>query len=273
MRQPFSLSILIAVLSLSLDIIGCAAHAQPVGASDDLVELGSTTDSTDQKSEASSPTPTKGMSQSTGQLKVTKVPLKESEEGSDLYLRQIQRIESQVNELKEEIFRSRTRLAILKESVLASGLSGTQVRVIHRNEMGANFKLERALYKLDDNVIGRLGESDDSKEEIIIYDYTTFNENKQLSVEMVFRGHGFGVFSYLQTFQFTVSDAMIFKPEDGKRVVLIATAYERGGISVKTEDRPALRIGTYTEDLDKESGNSKKSVNTKTSDKANTSAP
>jgi hypothetical protein len=68
--------------------------------------------------------------------------------GGDLYMQQIQRIETQVNELKEEIFRSRTRLAILKESVLASGLSGTELRIVHRNEMGANFKLERALYRV-----------------------------------------------------------------------------------------------------------------------------
>jgi len=269
MRHLFSFSLAIAGLSLSLNMVECA-QAQSTEISD-IDELGAPTDIANSKQRESSTSSTDVADKVTSKLKVTRLPNKEPEQSTDLYLRQIQRIESQVNELKEEIFRSRTRLTILKESVLATGLSGTQVRIIHRNEMGASFKLVRALYKIDDEEIVRLGEKDDSKEEVV-YDSTTFNENKQLSVEMVFRGHGFGVFSYLENFTFQVSETFVFKPENGKRLILTATAYERGGINVKTEDRPALRITADIEDLE-ETADKVKSARKKSSDKASTSAP
>ena len=275
MRHPLSLFIVTIGLSVFFVTAERSALAQPSQTEEALEEL----DSEPQMRPAESTAPRRDTSLTSksesggGKLKVTKIKPSEQEESSDLYLRQIQRIESQVNELKEEIFRSRTRLAILKESVLASGLSGTQLRIIHRNEMGANFKLIRAIYQLDEETIQTLtlGDDDDSKEEVI-YDAGTTPGNHQLVVEMVYRGNGFGVFSYLQTFQFTVSDAQVFRAEDGKRVVLTAIGYERGGITLRTEDRPALRINIDLEDLDEQE--SKGQTNTpKANSQTDASAP
>lgn len=273
MRHLISLFIVTIGLSMFLVTAERSALAQPATTEDALEELPSAdkaTPTVNPEEQNSSPSVA---TQESGQLKVTRYEAPEPEQNPDLYLRQIQRIESQVNELKEEIFRSRTRLAILKESVLASGLSGTQLRIVHRNEMGANFKLIRAIYQLDEETIQTLtlGDEDDSKEEII-YDAGTTPGNHQLVVEMVYRGNGFGVFSYLQTFQFTVSDAQVFRAEEGKRVVLTAIGYERGGITVKTEDRPALRINIDLEDLD-DQGSKGEQKAPKTDSQSDESAP
>jgi hypothetical protein len=180
--------------------------------------------------------------------------------GGDLYMQQIQRIETQVNELKEEIFRSRTRLAILKESVLASGLSGTELRIVHRNEMGANFKLERALYILDGDQLRQLVDRDgnlDQQEEIEILSGPIQPGPHNLQVELIYRGNGFGVFSYLQSYRFTLNDSDQFRADEGKRITIIVIGYERSGITLELKDRPDIRFERSVVDLDEDEGTKK----------------
>lgn len=191
-------------------------------------------------------------------LKVTQVQARKrrgNTSSSEVYLQQIQRIESQVNELKEEIFRSRTRLAILKESVLASGLSGTELRIVHRNQMGANFKLERILYILDGSPIRQAVDRDgelDQQEEIEILNGPIARGNHTLQVELIYRGNGFGVFSYLQSYRFTLNDVSTFRAEEGKRVTISAIGYERSGVTLELKDRPDIRFERSVIDLDEE---------------------
>ena len=186
--------------------------------------------------------------QGSAQVKVDQLPEQLKEEpkrGDELYQRQISQIEAQVNELKEEIFRSRTRLAILKETVLAIGLSGAEAQIIHRNEMGANFKLERILYIIDGDPIRQVTDKDgslDAQEEIEVFNGPITPENHTLQVELIYRGNGFGVFSYLQSYRFTLNDVYTFRPEEGKRVVIKTIGYERGGVTVDLLERPAIRF-------------------------------
>lgn len=198
-------------------------------------------------------------SSKTARLKVTEVGDTSSNvkrsSSAEVYLKQIQRIESQVNELKEEIFRSRTRLAILKESVLASGLSGTELRIVHRNLMGANFKLERILYILDGSPIRQAVDREgdlDQQEEIEILNGPIAPGNHTLQVELVYRGNGFGVFSYLQSYRFTLNDVSTFRAEEGKRVTMSAIGYERSGVTLELKDRPDIRFERSVIDLDEE---------------------
>jgi hypothetical protein len=202
-------------------------------------------------------------------LKVTQVQTKKgrgNSSSSEVYLQQIQRIESQVNELKEEIFRSRTRLAILKESVLASGLSGTELRIVHRNQMGANFKLERILYILDGSPIRQAVDRDgelDQQEEIEILNGPIAPGNYTLQVELIYRGNGFGVFSYLQSYRFTLNDVSTFRAEEGKRVTISAIGYERSGMTLELKDRPDIRFERAVVDLDEEAEKAAKTEDTK----------
>ena len=179
----------------------------------------------------------------------------EPQRGDEVYQLQIEKIEAQVNELKEEIFRARTRLAILKETVLASGLAGTEVEIIHRNEMGSSFKLERILYILDGSPIRQAVDKNgklDQQEEIEIINGPITPGNHTLQVELIYRGNGYGVFSYLQSYRFTLNDVHTFRSEEGKRVVIKAIGYERGGITVDLQERPDIRFEKTIIDLESE---------------------
>ena len=66
--------------------------------------------------------------------------------------------------------------------------------------MGVNFKLERILYILDGTPIRRMIDENgklDQQEEIEILDGPITPGNHSLQVELIYRGHGYGVFSYL----------------------------------------------------------------------------
>ena len=165
--------------------------------------------------------------------------------GDEVYQRQLLRIKSQVDELKEEIFRSRTRLTLLKETVLASGLAGSEVHIIHRNEMSSNFRLERMIYILDGTILTKQIDQDgslDRQEQLDILDGTIIPGNHTLQVEMIYRGNGFGIFSYLQSYRFGLGDVHSFRAEEGKRVVIRVIGYERGGATLDLRERPTIRF-------------------------------
>jgi hypothetical protein len=166
-------------------------------------------------------------------------------QGSEVYQQQIAQIEAQVNELKEEIFRSKTRLAILKETVLASGFSGTELKLIHRNEMGSNFKLKRVHYILDgQNLTPQIlkGDTLDAKVEQVIFDGALSAGNHVLKVEMIYQGNGYGVFSYLKAYRFTLNEAQEFRLEEGKKLTLTVIGYELGGVETDLQERPNIRF-------------------------------
>src|SRR6202142_4570817 len=54
-----------------------------------------------------------------------------------------------VNDLKEQVFRTRARLNLLKETVLGGVIGASRCVIKHKNEMGASFRLIKAVYALD----------------------------------------------------------------------------------------------------------------------------
>src|SRR5262249_37778228 len=77
-------------------------------------------------------------------------------------------LERKVDELKEQIFRSKARLNLLKETVLGGVIAGSRALIKHHNAMGSNFKLIKVIYAIDGAQIfaktddsGRLDEAKD----------------------------------------------------------------------------------------------------------------
>ena len=58
-------------------------------------------------------------------------------------------LERNVNDLKEQVFRTRARLTLLKETVLGGVIGASRCVIKHKNEMGATFRLIKVVYALD----------------------------------------------------------------------------------------------------------------------------
>ena len=150
-----------------------------------------------------------------------------------------------MNELKEKIFRTKTRLAILKESILSTSIAGAEAQLIHRNEMGSSFNLEKIIYSLDGSPIktkiDQNGDLADQKE-LQIFDGPIVPGNHTVSVVMIYRGNGFGIFSYLRGYVFTLRSSHTFVAEEGKRVRVKVIGYEKGGMTTDLRDKPDIRF-------------------------------
>ena len=65
------------------------------------------------------------------------------------YVVRLRNLEQRINELKEEIFRSKARLSLLAESVLQNAVGGSRAQIVHQNEMGGSYRLATVVYSLD----------------------------------------------------------------------------------------------------------------------------
>lgn len=152
-------------------------------------------------------------------------------------------LEKNVNELKEQIFRTKARLNLLKETVLGGTLGASRAVIHHKNEMGNSYRLIKAIYALDGVQIfskaddtGRLAEMP----EFDVYNGAIQPGSHTLTVMLVYQGNGFGVFSYLKGYKMTVHSSHTFVAGEAKSTAINVVGYEKGNITTNLQDRPAV---------------------------------
>ena len=157
----------------------------------------------------------------------------------------VKTLEEQVIDLKEKIFRTKARLLLLQETVLGGDITnGARAVIFHRNEMGSQFVLETVAYGLDGAPIFTKVDANgdlDKREEFEIFNGRIVPGNHQVSVQMVYRGHGYGLFSYLEGYKFKVQSSYTFNAEPGKVNTIKVVGFEKGGIATDLKDRPSVR--------------------------------
>jgi len=159
------------------------------------------------------------------------------------YTVRLRSLEKNVNELKEQIFRTKARLNLLKETVLGGVIGASRAVIRHKNEMGSSFRLIRAAYALDGVQIyskadetGRLAEMT----EFDVYNGAIQPGSHTLSVVLLYQGNGFGVFSYLKGYKFTVKSSHSFVAAESKSTNITVVGYEKGNITTQLSDKPAV---------------------------------
>jgi hypothetical protein len=160
-------------------------------------------------------------------------------------------LETRISMLQEQIYRSKARLSLLAESVISGVIAGSKAVIVHRNEMGSSFKLVRAVFALDGApVFSRAdedGEGLNDSDEIELFNGSIVPGEHTLSVNLEYRGHGYGIFSYLKGYHFMVRSSHAFTAAEGKMIQLRVVAYEKGGPTTPLEERPDVR---YVERID-----------------------
>ena len=152
-------------------------------------------------------------------------------------------LEQRVDELKDQIRRSHTRLALLSDTIVGGGAAGSRSEVEYKNEMSSAFLLTRALFVLDGQV--QYNRQDDSgaladQKSIPIYSGSVPPGDHTIQVALTFQGNGYGVFSYLRGYKFDVKSSHAFTAVEGKTITIIATSFEKGGVTTPLEQRPAI---------------------------------
>lgn len=162
-------------------------------------------------------------------------------------------LEEKVNDLKEKIFRSKARLMLLRETVLAGAVGGAKATIVHKNEIGSSLVLESVQYALDGApLFSKVDSGGDlaDRETIEVFSGNVVPGNHNLTVRLVYRGTGYGVFSYMKGYKFNVRSSYAFTAEEGKDLTIRAVAYEKGGITTDVKDRPDVRFDVETQAVD-----------------------
>jgi len=159
------------------------------------------------------------------------------------YTVRLRGLEKNVNELKEQIFRTKARLNLLKETVLGGVIGASRAIIHHKNEMGSSFRLVKAAYALDGVQI--YAKADDTGALAEMGDFDVYNGAIQpgshtLSVALTYQGNGFGVFSYLKGYKFNVKSSHTFVAGDSKTTNITVVGYEKGNLTTQLADKPAV---------------------------------
>ena len=173
------------------------------------------------------------------------IPEKGAMDGATYSVR-LRDLEARVDELKDQIRRSHTRLALLSDTILSGGAAGSRAEVLFKNEMSSAFRLTRALFVVDGAV--QYNRADDTgaladQKEIPIFSGSIPPGDHTVQVVLNFQGNGYGVFTYLRGYKFEVKSAHSFTSVEGKTLGLIATALEKGGVTTPLEQRPTIEWG------------------------------
>jgi hypothetical protein len=168
------------------------------------------------------------------------------DEGMDAgtYAVRLRDLEQRINELKEQIFRSKARLSLLAETVLHGVVAGAQAVILHENRMSSSYRLVKAVYALDGAPIFNRADEEgglSEREEFNVYDGSIVPGEHTLTVNLEYRGHGYGIFSYLKGYRFKVRSNYSFTAPEGRSVTIRVVGYEKGGPTAPLEERPAIR--------------------------------
>lgn len=160
------------------------------------------------------------------------------------YAVRLRDLEQRINELKEQIRRTHTRLALLSESILSGITAAARAEVVFENDMSSAFRLKRIVALYDGAPLATKTDEREQigdQKEIPLYAELVQPGDHTLQILLEYQGNGYGIFSYLQGYKFEVRSSRSFTALEGKTLALRVIGYEQGGPTTPLEERPAIR--------------------------------
>lgn len=153
-------------------------------------------------------------------------------------------IQSGMNELREDVFRSRSRLFLLREQVLNDSLGGAQAVITHVNDLMRSFNIVSVVYSLDGTQIysaHRDGSDIKNQKRVELLRRSVLPGAHNLSVQMVVQGRGRGFFAYPKDYTYTITTSHAFTVDTGQTIELDVVGFLQNGVKAYAE-RPQIRF-------------------------------
>lgn len=166
------------------------------------------------------------------------------EAGAIEYDLRMEELQSGMDELREDVFRSRSRLFLLREQILEEGLGGAQTIITHVNDLGRAFKIVSVVYSLDGNQIYAAhadGSDIENQKSVELLRTSVLPGAHNLSVQLVIQGRGRGIFAYPKAYRYTLTTSHAFTIDSGQTIELDAIGFLKKGVSAYAE-RPQIRF-------------------------------
>jgi hypothetical protein len=161
----------------------------------------------------------------------------------EVYDLRVKELETRIDDLKDKVFRSKSRIVLLKETLLGNKIAGSKALIVQKNELGRRFKIKRMTYLLDGNVLRNEIDRDGSlseKEQIELLNGAIGPGTHKLVVKIEFQGNA-AVFGYFEGYDFTLERQCKFTVEEGMATLIDVVAYREGGATKEVEKSPKIR--------------------------------
>lgn len=132
----------------------------------------------------------------------------------------------------------------IQAAVLGPRYSQSRAQIVHRNEIGDGFVLERAVYVLDGEIIFAkedLQGTLDGNKELVIFEGGIRPGEHDISVSLTYGADARGVLSNLQGYKYKAESRYKLTVTDGKLTKLAVVSYSKDTAATDTQDKIALR--------------------------------
>lgn len=156
----------------------------------------------------------------------------------------IESLQGRLDTILGRLDRVADKVSVLRETALGGDVAQTRAFIVHKNELGSAFVLERARYLLDGGVLLDRTDSNgnlSSIDELVLYDGRIGPGDHLIDVELVCRGGGFGLFSYVESYRFRVTSKYVFQVREGRTNRLEVTAFQKPDITLEAAQRLTVR--------------------------------
>lgn len=161
----------------------------------------------------------------------------------------IESIQSRLDLLAGRLEVVRDQVGLLRETALGQDVAETRAVISHLNELGSSFVLERARYTLDGGILlDRVDENGSLSdlENLVLFDGRIEAGDHVLEVEVVCRGGGFGLFSYVESYRFRVTSRYVLKVREGRTNALEIVVFQRPDITLEPAKRLSIRYDFFS---------------------------
>ncbi len=161
--------------------------------------------------------------------------------GDTSYGLRVKELETKIDDLKEKVFNSKTRIVLLREKLLSGNLAGSKALIIHKTELGSAWRLTQAIYNLDGTRV--FAQNDDNgsladKETFKVYDLGLSPGNHKITVFLKYEGTSMGIFPYFEGYGGTMRASCDVSAKEGKVSRVEVRVFPQGGIAESIEKRP-----------------------------------
>jgi len=152
-------------------------------------------------------------------------------------------LETEVNALKEKIFRSKARLATLQETLVSGKSIETSKMVIKHVNKLEHFQLKSIIYYLDGEPLEPMVDIDGSLSKLkskVIFDNIAVPGIHMISIVAKLEINEMGFFDYAKGYRFQLKADRSFQIQEGKTVVISIELTEKGGYFNDITKKPTV---------------------------------
>ncbi len=156
---------------------------------------------------------------------------------------ELQQLEEKINQLRNQILDTKSKIMELGDRISQGFISGTKLKLVFTNGMGGTFVPVKVVVKLDGypiyqaSNVKKLANADKME----IFAASILPENHRLDVDLIVRGKGYGIFTYMESVKLEVSATYYFSAPRGKTLTINIIPADKGSI-YQLKDRPTIKF-------------------------------